>query len=148
LFLHTIFGGSVASAGNIIAANTQGGVLVSAGSGNTIRLNSIFANGSTNTGPGITLSSGANNNLAAPTLHAATFKGGTLTVHGSFAAPTANVGYVLDFFANPTGDAEGKIYLGSLTVTPTRTGNIPFTFTTATTVTGTNRLITATLTDA
>src|SRR5262249_48936439 len=74
--------------------------------------------------------------------------GGTLTVHGSFTAPTANVGYVLDFFANPTGDAEGKIYFGSLTLTPTRTGTIPFTFTTATTVTGTNPLITATLTDA
>ncbi len=141
-------GGSVASAGNIIADNTQGGVFVNKGSGNTIRLNSIFANGNTHAGPGITLSNGANNNLAAPTLHSATLNGGTLTVHGSFQAPTANVSYVLDFFANPTGDAEGKVYLGSLTVTPTRTGNIPFTFTTATTVTGTNPLITATLTDA
>jgi hypothetical protein len=141
-------GGSVASAGNSIAYNSSGGVLVSTGSGNTIRLDSIFANGSTHAGPGITLSSGANNNLAAPALSSATISGSTLTVQGSFTAPAANVSYVLDFFANLAGDAEGKIYLGSLTMTPAKTGNMPFTFTTTTTVTGTHPLITATLTDA
>jgi hypothetical protein len=68
-------------------------------------------------------------------------------VTGSFTAPTANVSYVLEFFANPSGDAEVKIYLGSLTVTPTSTGTQNFTFTTTTTVTGSDPLITATLTD-
>jgi len=141
-------GGSVSGAGNTIAHNLSGGVLVSAGSGNTIRQNSIFANGSANTGPGITLASGANNNLAAPTVLTATVTSGTLTVTGTYNAPTAHVSYVLEFFANPSSDAEGKIYLGLLTVTPTGTGTQNFTFTTTnTSQLGTYPLITATLTD-
>jgi hypothetical protein len=136
-------GGSVSGAGNIIAHNSKNGVLVSAGSGDTISQNSIFAN----TGLGISLASGANNSIAAPTISSATLSGGTLTVTGGFTAATANVSYVLEFFANPSGDAEGKIYLGSLTVTPTSTGTNTFTFTTTTSVTGTDPIITATLTD-
>ena len=121
--------------------------MVSAGSGDTISRNSIYANGPSNTGPGITISTGANNGIVAPSLTSATLSGSTLTVKGSFTAPTANVSYVLEFFANPIGDAEGRIYLGSLTVTPTSTGTQNFTFTTTTTVTGMYPLITATLTD-
>jgi hypothetical protein len=136
-------GGSAVAAGNIIAYNSGDGVLVSVGVGNTITSNSIFAN----TGGGIALSNGGNNNVAAPNLLTAVLTGSTLTVTGSFTAPTANVSYVLQFFANPSGDAEGKVYLGSLTVTPTSTGTENFTFTTTTTVTGTDQLITATLTD-
>jgi hypothetical protein len=141
-------GGSASAAGNTIADNAVGGVLVSSGNGNTIRHNVIYANGPSNTGPGIVLSAGANNNLAAPTISTAMLSGTTLTVTGTFTAPTANVSYVLEFFANPTGDPEGKIYLGSKTVTPTTTGSIPFTFTVTTSVTGTDPVITATLTDA
>jgi hypothetical protein len=137
-------GGSTAAAGNTIASNSGDGVLVSVGVGNTIASNSIFAN----SGGGIALSNGGNNNLAAPSLLTATLTGSTLTVTGSFTAPTANVSYVLEFFANPSGDPEGKIYLGSLTVKPTSTGTQSFTFTTTTTVTGTYPLITATLTDS
>jgi parallel beta-helix repeat protein len=136
-------GGSASGAGNTISGNSKNGVLVSAGSGDTISQNSIFGN----TGLGISLSSGANNNIVAPTLSTATLSGTTLTVKGSFTAPTASVAYVLEFFANLSGDAEGRIYLGSLPVTPTSTGTQNFTFTTTTTVTGTNPLITATLTD-
>ncbi len=140
-------GGSDAGAGNSIASNKKGGVLLSAGSGNTIRQNSLFANGSTNTGPGISLSKGANNNLAAPSLSSVTLSGTTLTIKGTFTAPTANVPYVLDFYANPLGDAEGKVFLDSTTLTPNSTGTQPFTFTT-TAPTGTTPLITASLTDA
>jgi titin len=140
---NNMVGGSVSGAGNVIANNSKAGVLVSAGSGNTIRRNAIY----NNAGPGISLSSGANNNIVAPTLSSATLSGSTLTVQASFNAPTANVSYALEFFANPSGDAEGKIYLGSLTVTPTTTGVQTFTYTTTTTVTGANPLITATLTD-
>jgi hypothetical protein len=136
-------GGSAVATGNIIAYNSDDGVLVSVGVGNTIISNSIFAN----TGGGISLSSGGNSNVAAPSLLTAVFTGSALTVTGSFTAPTANVSYVLQFFANPSGDAEGKVYLGSLTVTPTSTGTQNFTFTATTTVTGTYPLITATLTD-
>jgi hypothetical protein len=119
------------------------GVLVSVGVGNTITSNSIFANAAL----GISLSNGGNSNLAAPSLLTAVLTGSTLTVTGSFTAPTANVSYLLQFFAAPSGDAEGKVYLGSLTVTPTTTGTQLFTFTTTTPVTGTYPLITATLTD-
>jgi hypothetical protein len=76
-----------------------------------------------------------------------TLSDSTLTVTGNFTVPTANLSYVLQFFANLSGDAEGKICLGSLTVTPTTTGTQLLTFTTTTTVTGTYPLITATLTD-
>ncbi len=137
-------GGIVSGAGNIISGNSKDGVLVSAGSGDTIRRNSIF----TNAGGGISLSPDTNNNIAAPSLSSATLSGSMLTVQGSFTAPTPNVSYVLEFFANPSGDPEGKIYLGSLTVMPTTTGTQPFTFTATTSVTGTYPLITATLTDA
>jgi hypothetical protein len=137
-------GGSVSGASNVISSNSKNGVLVSAGSGNTISENSLFAN----TGLGISLASGANNNIAAPIISSATLTGGTLTVLGSFTPATANVSYVLEFFANPSTDAEGKYYLGSLTVTPTSTATQNFTFTSTNSVTGTNPLITATLTDA
>ena len=137
-------GGSASGAGNIIADNSKNGVLVSAGKGDTISRNSIFGN----TGLGISLASGANNNIAAPTLSSATISSGTLTVKGTFTAPTANVAYVLEFFANLSSDPQGRVYLGSLTVTPTSTGTQNFTFTTTnTSQLGTYPLITATLTD-
>jgi hypothetical protein len=135
-------GGSLSGGGNVIAHNSKNGVLVSAGSGDRISQNSSFANG----GLGISLASGANNNIAAPSLLTATLSGSTLTVTGTFTPPPANVSYVLEFFANPSGDAEGKIYLGSLTVTPASMGTASFTFTTTTSVLGANPLITATLT--
>ncbi len=140
---NNMVGGSVSGAGNVIANNSKDGVLVSAGSGNTIRRNSIY----NNAGPGISLSSGANNNITPPKLNSAAHSVNTLTVTGSFNAPTANVSYVLEFFANPSNDVEGKYYLGSLTVTPTSTGTQNFTFSTTNSVTTTNPLITATLTD-
>jgi hypothetical protein len=68
-------------------------------------------------------------------------------VQGTFTAPAAKVTYVLEFFASPTGDPEGAIYLGSKTVKPATAGTVSFTFTTTTTVTGTDPVITATLTD-
>jgi hypothetical protein len=43
-------------------------------------------------------------------------------VTGTFSAPTASVLYILEFFVSPAGDAEGKVYVGELTVTPTSTG--------------------------
>jgi titin len=141
-------GGSVAAAGNTIAFNKKGGVLVSEGSQNTIRQNAIFANGSAGKGPGITLSKGANNNLAAPKILSTTLSGTTLTVKGTFTATIAKATYVLEFFANNSGDAEGRSYLGSLTVTPTSTGPQSFTFIATDQVSGEYPVVAATLTDA
>jgi hypothetical protein len=139
--------GASTAAGNTIAYNKLGGVLVSTGTGNGIHQNSIYANGPSNTGPGITLSNGANNNVAAPTLNSATLNGGTLTVSGTFYAPTAGVSYTLEFFASPAGDPEGKVYLGQISVTAYHPGTIQFGFTTTTFPPGAGPLITATLTD-
>src|SRR5262249_46560104 len=83
-------------------------------SDNTMRQNSIFGNGVTHAGPGITLVNGANNWVTAPSLSSATLNGTTLNVKGVIGG-AANVSYVLDFYANPSGDPEGKVYLGSLT---------------------------------
>src|SRR5581483_7263317 len=136
-------GGSVSGAGNIIANNSGDGALVSTGSGNSIRRNSIY----NNAGGGISLGSGANNNIAAPILSSAALSASTVLLHGTFTAQTANVSYVLEFFANPSGDAEGKYRLGSLTVTPTSTGTQNFNVNLTNSASGTNPLITATLTD-
>jgi parallel beta-helix repeat protein len=144
---HTLIGGSTAAAANIIANNATGGVNLSAGSGNTVRRNAIYANGATQVGPGIILASGANNNLSAPTISTATLAGSVLTVTGTFSAPTANVPYVLEFFVSPAGDPEGKIYVGSKTVIPSSTGTQAFTFKASTAAATNTTLITATLTD-
>jgi hypothetical protein len=139
-------GGSTTAAGNTIADNGLGGVLVSAGSGNTIRGDIIDANGPTSTGPGIVLSGSANGSLTPPSISSAKYASSSLTVTGSFAA-AATGSYVLEFYANPTGDAEGKVLLGPLTVPVTTPGTVPFTFSTTTSVPGTDPVITATLTD-
>jgi parallel beta-helix repeat protein len=139
-------GGTTTAVRNTISGNTQDGVLVNSGSGNTIRGNIIDANGPTSTGPGIVLSSDANGSLTPPSISSAKYASNTLTVTGTFAA-AATGSYVLELFANPTGDAEGKILLGSLTVKVTSTGSVPFTFSTTTSVPGTDPVITATLTD-
>jgi hypothetical protein len=130
---------------NRIAGNQAGGILVSSGNGNTIEHNSIYANGPSNTGPGIVVSPGANNNLSAPAISTATLNSNTLTVTGTFNALAANVSYLLEFFDNPAGDPEGKVHLGDLTVTPTSTGTQSFTFTVSAKAA---TFITATLTDA
>jgi hypothetical protein len=143
-------GGTVAGAGNIIAYNAQGGVDVATGTGNAIRGNSIFANGSfVNAGiphgPGIVLGSGANNNAPAPILTTATYSTGKLLVFG-----LAKPGDVVDLFANAADDPEGKIYLGSKKTLPVRQiGAVSlFSVSLQTTLALDNKVITATQTDA
>ncbi|HLJ93999.1 MAG TPA: hypothetical protein VKU02_12505, partial [Gemmataceae bacterium] len=143
-------GGSASAAGNTIANNLAGGILVQSGSGDKLSHNLIYTNGSSQQGPGIVVDSGANNNLAAPVLSTATYNSTTqmLTVTGKFTAPTGSVPYVLEFFANPTGDPEGQVFLGRIVVTPKAAGTRSFTFKVTTSVVVSDPLITATLTDA
>jgi hypothetical protein len=94
----------------------------------------------------VELSGGANGSLSPPSISAANYTSSTLTVTGTFTA-AATGSYVLEFFANPSGDAEGKVLLGALTVPVTTTGTVPFTFSTTTSVPGTDPVITAALTD-
>jgi hypothetical protein len=149
--------------------NRKGGVLVSSGSGNTlfnpnslpspepIAQLSIYSNGSTGSGPGISLRGGANDNLVAPIIESvSTSWGYNYTIQGTFVAPKANVSYGLLFYINPSGDPEGYISLYSEEVTPTSTGSQSFSFNfnpvepfgLTPTVLMNNPLITAVLTDA
>jgi hypothetical protein len=54
----------------------------------------------------------------------------------------------LEFFANPAGDPEGKVFLGSLVVTIGFGGSVSFTFTLQTTAVSPGMVLTATATDA
>jgi parallel beta-helix repeat protein len=119
-------GGTTSGSGNIIAFNTLGGLEVTEASSAAIHGNSIFSEA----GKGIELVSNGNSDQAAPVLSQASFtpagKGGLLAVGGTLAS-TANKSFTLDFFANPAGDPEGKIFLGNLTVTTSTAGTASFT---------------------
>jgi hypothetical protein len=119
---------------------------VSSGSGNALRRNALYANGSSQNGPGIVAGSGANHNPVAPTIVSATYVGTLLTVTCTITQPIANVNYVVEFFASPAGDAEGKVFLGQETANSTA-GKHTFLVKLVTTVPLTNPVITATLTD-
>jgi hypothetical protein len=140
--------GNTVGGGNVISGNSNDGVNIIGGVNNTVRQNAIFANGPTSTGPGITLlGGGANNNLAAPSLvEAVILSDNSVVIRGTLTAATTTGNYILDFYANPSGDPEGKVFLGSQTtgVTP---GTNEFAFSTTTSKLGSNLLITATLTD-
>jgi hypothetical protein len=122
-----LVGGTDAGAGNTIAFNGLDGVLVSGGSGNAIRGNSIFSHPN---GLGIRLANGANNNAAAPALTSATSDGATTTVQGTLTG-TANTTFVIEFFANtdcnPSGFGEGETPLGTITVSTDGSGQASFT---------------------
>jgi parallel beta-helix repeat protein len=138
-------GGTAAGAGNIIAYNGADGVAITSGTGNTVSQNSIF----NNTGLGIDLSPGANNNLPAPTLSGATYSTTTMdtTVTGTLTGLTANTTYVIEFFMNPTNTDQGETYEGTTTVTTDSNGNASF----STVLTGKiskGQYITATNTDS
>ncbi len=125
--------------GNTIAFTKVGnGVLVYFGSeSDSILSNSIFSNG----GLGIDLDSdgvtpndtgdpdtGANNLQNYPVLTSAKVsrKKGT-TVTGTLNS-TASTTFTLQFFSTPSGNGEGKKYLGQKSVTTDSGGNVSFTF--------------------
>jgi titin len=138
-------GGTTAGAANTIAFNKADGVFVESGTGNAIRQNSIFANGSL----GNRLGPGANNNQPAPSLTSARydpFFTHVLTARGTVTG-VAGSQVTLEFFASPAGDPEGKVYLGSLVVTIGANGTASFTFTLTTNKVSPGMVITATATD-
>jgi titin len=138
-------GGTTAGAANTIAFNNGDGVFVESGSGNAIRRNSIFAN----SGLGIRLNPGANNNQPAPTLTSAMYNHFShfLTVRGTMTG-AAGSQVTVEFFANPAGDPEGKTFLGSLVVTIVAGGKVNFTLMLKTKTLNPGTVITATATDA
>ncbi len=125
-------GGTDPRAGNKIVNNGGTGVLVSAGTGNLIRANSIFAN----TGLGIDLlsgghtgvtnndscdsDSGPNNLQNYPLLSSAVSTSSSTTVQGTLNS-TPNTTFTIEFFTNTTCDSSGfgeaQQSLGTTTVT-------------------------------
>ncbi|MEO0468527.1 MAG: hypothetical protein AAF206_02820 [Bacteroidota bacterium] len=105
-------GGLLPGEGNIIAFNTQGGVLInfSGSTRNSILGNRIYEN----QGAGIQLSNG-NNNQAAPDITGYGNGPGTITFFGTLlSAP--NTTYRLEFFSSSTSN-QGQTLLGSTNVT-------------------------------
>jgi hypothetical protein len=121
-------GGTASGAASVIANSGNDGVKVDTGTGNAIRQNSIFSS----TNLGIELVNNGNNNQAAPALTSAVSNGSSITIQGTLTA-AANTSYALDFYANqtasPSGFGEGKVLLGSTSVTTNGSGMARFTVT-------------------
>jgi photosystem II stability/assembly factor-like uncharacterized protein len=157
-------GGAAAGAGNVIANNGAGGVVINfsaftPGTGNPVLSNSIFSN----TGLGIDLGpagvtpndamdadTGANNLQNFPVLTLASSSGGIANVQGTLNS-TPSATFTIEFFSNPScdgsGNGEGATFLGSTTVMTGGSGNASFDVTFAATILPTH-VVTATATDA
>ncbi len=156
-------GSTTPGAGNRIAGNNSDGVLVSTGTNNAIRANSIFSNGTVASELGIDLGTGgitpndandadvgANALQNFPLLTGVTNDTGNGVIVAGTLSSAANTSYALDFFSNldcdTAGSGEGRTYLGSASVTTDGTGNQSFNFRLPnTTLVG--RYVTATATD-
>jgi parallel beta-helix repeat protein len=139
-------GGTVTSAGNVIAFNALGGVGLAGSTGvggaagdfNAIRTNSIYGNGglgidinedgvsANSTGP----QTGPNNMQNFPVLSSATANPTSTTVAGQMTWSDDTSLYI-DFYSNPLlgpgGSVQGKTYLGSIEVTTNGSGTASFT---------------------
>ena len=102
-------------AGNTIADNTGDAVQISSGSGDAIRQNLIYGNGSA-----IVVNSGANNNQAAPTILAVASVPNLTTIDYGVTG-TLGQSYSVDFFASSSLGSPAAQYLGTTTVTLTST---------------------------
>jgi hypothetical protein len=115
-------GGNNQVASNVIAFHEFNAVGVLGSTSNVIRANSIFSNETNGLAgaPPIELRSGANDNLAAPTLSSATPS--EVDLGGPVSAGTT-----IDFYANDAADAagfyEGKTWLGTFSVSVTGSVN-------------------------
>jgi titin len=120
-----VFGSSAPGAPvNDISSNKLDGVHFDGGTANFVSGdNSISANG----GLGIQLLKNANNNQAAPVLASAVSGGGQTIVTGTLTS-TPNTTFTVNFWSNPPSDpGEGKVFLGSISVTTDPGGNASFT---------------------
>ncbi len=146
---------------NTIAFNGGDGVgLIGGGSiGNAISRNSIFSNGGlgidlgggfedaagkTANDPG-DIDSGPNDLQNTPVLTSAKTVSGKTTIKGKLNSHP-EVGYVIQFFSNPSGTNEGKKFIGQKEVIPNTSGDATFTFSPASKVAlGQNITATATI---
>lgn len=126
---------------NSIVNNTLTGVLISGGINNALIKNSIYNNGQIgidlNGGAGVTLNdatdadTGPNNIINYPDNMVAATCGSGTSFGGSFYG-TAGVNYRIDVYetgvADASGHGEALSWLTSILITPSVTGNTPFTF--------------------
>ena len=139
---NTTIGGIAVGEGNFISGNTREGVIIAGGTGNSVRGNSIYSNGTTTSHLGIDLGNagvtanddgdpdtGANNLQNFPVLSSVSSSGGNTVITGTLNS-TPNTTFALDFYSSPRADTsgygEGKTYLGSTSVTTDGTGNVSF----------------------
>ncbi len=138
--------------GNIVAY-TEGvsgnptaghGIRISNGTGNRIVANSIHSNAL----EGISLGSGANDDVSTPQLTNASISGGQTTISGTVSSGTTQTVHI-EFFSNTSCDTsgfgEGENYLGSVTVN-LADNTVPFSFG-PTNIPSLGEAITATTTD-
>lgn len=159
---NNLIGGTTIGAGNSIAFNLDGGVIVDDGSGNAIRRNRIHDNGGleidlnddgvtpNDTNPPGDLDSGANNLQNYPTITAASGIPTNVNISGILQSGL-NTTYTIEFFAsfncNTTHQREGQRYLGSLVVATDGGGVAGFGTAFASGLNG-GEFVTATATDA
>ncbi|KAB2970690.1 cadherin domain-containing protein [Zoogloea sp.] len=133
-----LIGGTAAGDGNVIANQTNSGVVLlsDAGANNAILGNRIYGNGGlgidvgtlgVTTNDALDADTGANNLQNFPVLTLARTDGsGQLAVSGTLNS-TANSYFRIEFFASPTADSsgygEGQIYLGAANVATDSSGN-------------------------
>jgi CSLREA domain-containing protein len=152
-------GGTTTGAGNRIAFNGVGGVVVEASATNNAILgNAAFQNGSLGIdlgSDGVTANdandadTGPNNLQNFPVLTGTTKFGANTNVQGTLNS-TASTAFTLQFFSNATCDAsgngEGRTFLGSANVTTNGSGNVSFNLTLPATVAA-GEVVTVTATD-
>lgn len=155
---NNLIGDGTAGGSNTIAFNGRDGVDVadSTATGSRISRNSIFSN----TGLGIDLDGGFQNEVGAtandsgdadtgpnhlqnkPGLSSAKTISGKTTIKGTLSS-TASKTYTVQFFSNPSGTDEGRVFIGQKSVSTDGTGKGSFTFVPSTKVSA-GRTITAT----
>jgi titin len=139
-------GGRVDGAGNLIDDNGADGVAVDTGTGNAIQQNSIGLNA----GLGIDLLNNGNNNAAAPVLKAVRRGDGTTAIAGTLTSTPSST-FTVELFTtaecDASGQGQGEVYLGSVTVTTDANGFAGFWYGVASDLDPT-QFVTATATNA
>ena len=156
--VNNVIGGTQPGAANKIAFNGGPGVVVSFGSGNSIRGNSIFSNGSLGIdlgADGLTVNDtndsdvGANQLQNFPVLTSVQSNGGNTTIQGSLKS-LPNTIFQIDFYSNAaldaSGNGEGAQFFGTTSVTTDGNGDATINATIGQTL-ASGHAITATATD-
>ena len=118
-------GGNVATAGNAIAFNGGNAVVVDTGTGNAVLSNSIHDN----SGGGIVLINGGNNDQVAPALSDALLYSNRIVVDGSLAVE-AGTSYIVQYFGNNPASGQGQTLLGGQAIsTQPANGTVTLSFT-------------------